>query len=309
MSVRVALVLIGVALIGSLALVGVYRREEQAARESASRLHYFPLELVKPHVFRITKSLTRRVISEKFGATERLTDAYFSRLSMTPTFVKPPRTARASRSEKCQTIRLALATTSSSKEEELTESPEGVRLAASGLLLVPPITPVKPVTWSLTFGLTRGGDGFFGWPLMEVVGLAENENELFVEIIGNALDGRPLFGKPEAERQVLFNVMREETVRFYQKEGEELTLGGQTVKTVKLQYAGQITKKNQFHQVAGAIWLAPKLGVVKEQRQVVFKIIPRDVLDPATENFKKATQDAVLYEAEVTKLLTQPIQE
>lgn len=309
MSLRVAWVLIGVSLIGSLAFFGVYRRDEALSREAAVRAQYFPLDLPGPHVFRITKTLSRRILSEKFPRTDRFTDAYFSRLALTPSSNQPRLSARASRSEKCSTIRLALATSSNSKEEELQESPEGVRLKASGLLLVPPISLARPVSFALTFGLTRGGEGFFGWPLLEVVGLTENENELFVEIIGNATDGRPTLGKPDADRQVLFNVMREETVRFFQSEGEELTLGGSTVKTVKLEYAGQFTRKNQFHQIAGAIWLAPKLGVVKESRQVVFKIYPRDVLDPATDTFRKSTRDVVLYEAGVVKLLARPITE
>lgn len=304
---RVAWVLIGVSLIGSLALFDVYRRGENAARESAARLAYFPLALKSPLVYRVTKSLSRRIISEKFGSTTTANDIYFSRLTLEPVDGKVPKSTRATRSEKMSSLALALSTTSNSKEEELVESPAGLRLAASGLLLVPPITPVKPASWSLTFGLTRGGDGFFGWPLLEVVGLAENENKLFLEIIGHGPDGRPVFGRPEAERQVLFNVMREETVRFFQSAGEELTLAGQKLATVKLEYAGQLTKKHLYHQIAGAVWLAPGLGVIKEHRKVVFKIYPKDVLDPATDTFGKKTGDVLLYETEVVKLLAHPI--
>lgn len=306
-NVRVGAVLIGAALIALAALgAGQYRRHQSIARAAAVSQQYFPLELKDPLVYKVTKHLSRRILSEKRPSMEQLEDAYYTRLSLEPG-TGSPSNAKALRSDKCNTLRVAINSTANTKEEALVDSPEGIRLAATRLLLLPPITTVKPVTFSLTFGNTREGDGYFGWPLLEVVGLAELENKLFQEIEASAPDGSQVFRTPKVERQVLFNVMREETVRFFQSEGEEITLGGATFKTVKLEYSGQLTKNHYYHQIGGAVWLAPKLGVIKEQRQVVFKIYPPEELDPETNLFVKKTRDVLLYEARVVKLLAHPI--
>lgn len=296
---RVGLVFLGIGLVALVALGGQYKRQQALARAEAERQQYFPLALDRPLIYKVTKHLTRRIVAEKLPSMEELEDAYYTRLTM--------ESAVAQRSDKCNTLRVAINSTSNTKEEPLVAGPDGVRLKGSGLLLVPPITTVKPVTFSLTFGDTRGGDGYFGWPLLEVVGLAEAENKIFQEIYETAPSGEKRFRAPKVERQVLFNVMREETVRFFQSEGEELTLGGATFKTVKLEYAGQLTKGHYFHQIGGALWLAPKLGVVKESRQVVFKIYPPEELDPETNLFVKKTKDVVLYESSITKVLAHPI--
>jgi hypothetical protein len=217
-------------------------------------------------------------------------------VTLTPTGTRPgERRARASRSEKCATLVLALsrAATAASKEVELFESPDGVRLGGTDLLLVPPLTPLRPASFSLTFGLTRGPDGFFGWPLLEVIGMTEEEKKLVDE--------------PGIEHQTLFNVMREESVRFFLAAGEELPIGGASASTVRLEYSGQLTRKNAFHQVAGALWLAPGLGIVKEQRQVVLKLYPREVYEPETGAFRKASEEVVVFESEATKLLVHPL--
>lgn len=299
-------VLIGLALIGSLGAFGQARREQARLRAEAARQQYFPLELKEPLVYRITKSLTRRILSDKFPDRRELTDGYYSRLTLEPGTGKG-KSALALRTDKCLTIRMALASTSNTKEEKLVETPQGVRLEASDLLLVPPLSTAHPSTFSLSFGLTRGGEPFFGWPLIEVVGLSEQENAIFQAITGNGPDGRPIFGAVDADRQVLFNVMRDESVRFFQSPGEEIELGGKSIRTVKLEYTGQLTKDNQFHQITGTLWLAPQLGVIKEQRNVLFKLHPRDVLDPETQVFRKVTKDTVLYESQIVKLLSHPI--
>lgn len=296
---RLGAVLIGIGAILLFGLTVQYKRQQSIARAEAERQQYFPLELKEPLVYKITKHLSRRIIAEQRPSMEQVEDAYYTRLSFEG--------KKAQRSDKCSTIRIAINSTSNTKEEELVAGPEGVRLKESGLLLVPPITTVKPVAFSLTFGDRRGGEGYFGWPLIEVVGLAEQENKLFQEIASSTPDGLRTFRAPSAERQVLFNAMREETVRFFQSEGEEISLGGATFKTVKLEYAGQLTKGHYYHQIAGTLWLAPKLGVIKEQRQVVFKIYPPEELDPATNLFVKKTKDVLLYEASVVKVLAHPI--
>lgn len=279
---------------GSLYFADVYRKSERAARESAIRLQYFPLELESPLVYRITKSLVRKVIDDRKPEVETAEDSYFSRLTLEPLAGKPgEKRARAARSEKCATIEMALRTSSNSKEEELYESPDGVRLEGPGLLIVPPLSPENPVDFSLTFGLTRGPEGFFGWPLLEVVGMSEHERHLWTE--------------PEIDRQSVFNVLKEESVRFYSSPGEELELQGAKIRTLKLEYRGHQTKKNVYHEIAGALWLAPKVGVVKEQRQVVLKVYPKEVYDEKGQRFVSSGQRVTVFESEITKLLAHPL--
>lgn len=272
----------------------VYRKSERAAAESAARLAYFPLELESPVVYHVSKKLTRRVLDDQKPEDREAHDTYFSRLTLEPVGAKPgERRSRAVRSEKCATLAMALATKSSSKDEELIESREGVRLAGPGLVLVPPLTPEKPVSFSLSFGLTTGPEGFYGWPLLEVVGMSDEEKKLDVE--------------PDVDRLSVFNVMKDETLRFGSHPGEEIALGDAPLRTIRVEYTGQITKKNVYHQIAGALWLAPKLGVVKEQRQVVMKVYPKPVFDPATSTFRPLEKRVVLFESQVTKLLAHPL--
>ena len=294
MSVRVVSVLVGVSVIGSLALFDVYRRGENAARETARALACFPLELPEPAVYRITKTLTRQVVSEKFPSTATVHDTYFTKLTLAH--------GRASRSEKCASLEQALASTTETKVEELVQAKDGVRFADTGLLLCPDVAPLAPVTFALTFGLTRDGDGFFGWPLIEVIGLTDPENALFGEL--SPQSGKTAeFVKPEADRQTLFNVQREETVRFIQSPGEVVTLSGQLVSTIKLSYSGHLTRANSFHEIAGAVWLAPGRGVIKEQREVRFTLYARDLFDEKHGTYARPHGDHVQYEAAVTKVL------
>lgn len=277
--------MIGVSLIGSLALFGVYQRSESRARESALALAYFPLDLREPLVYHITKSLIRRNAFEKQPSVETADDAYYSRLTLEK--------GHAARTEKCISVEMALRTLSDSKGEDLELQADGIHLSPTGLLLVPLLTPLKPRSWSLSFGLTRGGDGFFGWPLLEVIGMTDRENALFA--------AAGAFGEADTARQTVFNVMREETLRVFQTAGEDVTLGGKEIRTVKLEYSGQLSRLNTFHQIAGAIWLAPGLGVIKEQRRVIYRAYERS-RDPARGN-----RDTVIFEADVTKLLAHPI--
>lgn len=279
--------------VGSLYFAEVYRKSEQAARESALRLQYFPLELESPLVYRIAKRLTRKIIDDKNPEERWAADEYFTKLTLEPTASRPgEKRARAVRSEKCATLAMAIQTRSNSKEEELFETPDGVKMAGPGLLLVPPLAPQRPVDFALSFGLTRGPEGFFGWPLLEVVGMSEEERHLHIE--------------PQIDRQSLFNVLKEETVRFFPRPGEELTLGGGPVRTLKLEYSGHQTKKNVYHEIAGALWLAPKIGVVKEQRQVVLKVYPKETYDEQR-GFAPGAPRVVVFQSEITKLLAHPL--
>lgn len=279
--------------VGSLYFADVYRKSEQAARESAIRLQYFPLELPSPLVYRVAKTLTRKVVDDKKPEQRSAADEYFTKLTLEPVATKPgEKRARAVRSEKCATLAMAIQTRSSTKEEELQESPDGVKLAGPGLLLVPPLTPERPADFALTFGLTRGPEGFFGWPLLEVIGMSEEERHLHIE--------------PEIDRQALFNVLKEETIRFFPRPGEELALGGEAVRTLRVEYSGHQTKKNVYHEIAGALWLAPRIGVVKEQRQVVLKVYPKETYDEQR-GFSPGAQRVVVFQSEITKLLAHPL--
>jgi hypothetical protein len=289
------LVVVFVALaVGSLFFADVYRKGQRAARESAIRLAYFPLELESPLVYHVKKSLIRKVVDDKKPEVRTAEDTYFTRLTLTPVASQPgEKRARASRTEKCATLAMALQTVSSSKDEELYESQDGVRLAGPGLLLMPPLSPLAPVDFTLTFGLTRGPEGFFGWPLLEVIGMTEEERGLHVE--------------PDVDRQSIFNVLKEETVRFYSAPGEDLTLGGAEVRTLKLEYRGHQTKKNVYHEIAGMLWLAPGIGVVKEQRQVILKVYPKETWNEKEQKFETLGRRVVVFEAEITKLLAHPL--
>ena len=267
----------------------IHRLETSRSIRRAREQTCFPLEAPSPLVYRITKQLTRRILDDKKPEFRSLEDAYFTRVRFEagPT---PGRT-RLVRTEKCATLEMVMRTISASKEETLFAGERGLVLGRTGEEILPFVALQSAVSFSLTFGKPSPKGSFYGWPLLEEIGMAREE-------VG-------LVNTRSVDDHAVYNPIQGESVTFYQQKGDSVSVAGRDVACAKIAYSGQKSVKNVFHRIEGAVFLAPKIGIVKEERDLTMKVYPEPIFDAEKNVHRYLTRSVTLFKTHTIKLLVQ----